>query len=51
MSSILDIDLDYFNLMDNPVQPLSQLLAWAASPVAFVVENHHQAVRRWMRTA
>jgi hypothetical protein len=48
MSSILDIDLDYFNLMDNPVQRLSQLLAWAACPVTFVVENHHQAFRRWM---
>ena len=48
MSSILDIDLDYFNLMDDPVQRLSQLLAWAACPVRFVVENHHQAYRRWM---
>ena len=49
MSSILDIDLDYFNLMDNPVQRLSQLLAWAACPVTFVVESHHQAFRRWIR--
>ena len=48
MSSILDIDLDYFNLTDNPVQRLSQLLAWAACPVSFVVENHHQAFCRWM---
>ena len=47
MSSILDIDLDYFNLTDNPVRRLSQLLAWAACPVSFVVENHHQAFRRW----
>ena len=48
MSSILDIDLDYFDQMDDPVQRLSQLLAWAACPVAFVVENHHEAFRRWM---
>ena len=47
MSSILDIDLDYFNLMDNPAQRLAQLLAWADCPVSFVVEKHHEALRRW----
>lgn len=50
MSSILDIDLDYFNLVDNPAQRLSQLLTWAARPVSFVVESHHHAFRRWTRS-
>jgi hypothetical protein len=49
MSSILDIDLDYFNLMDNPVQRFEQLLAWANCPVSFVVEHHHEAFREWIR--
>ena len=47
MSSILDIDLDYFNLTENPVQRLAQLLAWADCPVSFVIENHHESLRRW----
>ena len=47
MSSILDIDLDYFNLIDNPVQRLVELLAWADCPVSFVVENHHESLRWW----
>jgi hypothetical protein len=47
MSSILDIDLDYFNLVDNPVQRLEQLVDWADCPVSFVVENHHEALHRW----
>ena len=48
MSSILDIDLDYFNLLDNPVHRFTQLMAWADCPVSFVVENHHEALRRWI---
>jgi len=47
MSSILDIDFDYFNLMDNPVQHLEQLLAWADCPVSFVAESHHEVLRWW----
>ncbi len=47
MSSILDIDLDFFNLIDNPAKRLTQLLAWAGRPVSFVVENHHEALCRW----
>ena len=50
MSSILDIDLDYFNLMENPGRRLSQLLEWAACPVSFVVERHHRAFRQWNRS-
>ncbi len=47
MSSILDIDFDYFNLMDNPVQRLAQLLEWADCPVSFVTESHHEVLRWW----
>lgn len=47
MSSILDIDLDYFNLIENPIHRLEQLLTWADCPVSFVVENHHESLRRW----
>jgi hypothetical protein len=46
-SSILDIDLDYFNLADDPVRRLRELLAWAGRPVDFEVERHHQALGRW----
>ncbi len=49
MSSILDIDLDYFNLMETPVQRLAALLEWAGRPVSVVVENHHEALRCWKR--
>ncbi|MBW7866519.1 MAG: UPF0489 family protein [Candidatus Hydrogenedentes bacterium] len=51
MSSILDIDLDYFNLMANPVQKLEELLLWAGRPVDLVVQRHNQAVIRWNRLA
>lgn len=47
MSSILDIDLDYFNLIEQPVQRLNKLLKWANCPVAFIIENHHKAFARW----
>lgn len=47
MSSILDIDLDYFNLMSDPVRRLEQMLAWAGRPVGFVVNKHNHAVTRW----
>ena len=47
MSSILDIDLDYFNLADDPVRELQDLLAWADRPVAFVVDRHHDVLPRW----
>jgi len=47
MSSILDIDLDYFNLVEKPAERLSQMLKWANCPVSFVVENHHESLRRW----
>ena len=47
--SLLDIDLDYFNLMENPTGALEQLLVWASCPVSFIVERHNQAFARWRR--
>ncbi len=47
MSSILDIDLDYFNLSEKPIEQLARLLAWADGPVSFTVEKHHDSLRRW----
>ena len=47
MSSILDIDLDFFDLVENPEQKLHELLAWGDRPIAFVVEKHHKAYSRW----
>jgi hypothetical protein len=47
MSSILDIDLDYFNLSANPEQQFYELLNWGCCPIAFVVEKHHKAYSRW----
>jgi hypothetical protein len=47
MSSILDIDLDYFNLFKKPEQRLEELLEWGDCPIAFIVEKHHKAYSRW----
>ena len=47
MSSLLDIDLDYFCLVENPVQRLRRLLAWAGCPVALVVERHNKVLPFW----
>ncbi len=47
MSSILDIDLDYFNLMESAIERLRDLLAWAGLPVSIVVGKHHHAFRKW----
>jgi len=47
MSSILDIDFDYFNLSKNPEQRLYQLLHWGCCPIAFLVEKHHKVYSRW----
>ena len=38
-SSVLDIDLDYFGLVKEPVQRLRKLLSWAGCPVSVVVES------------
>jgi len=47
MSSILDIDLDYFDLLTDAPAVLAELLKWAERPVDIVVENHAQALRQW----
>jgi hypothetical protein len=47
MSSILDIDLDYFNLVDKPARRLKRLLKWADCHVSFVVEKHHKVLAKW----
>ena len=49
MSLLLDIDLDYFNLMEDPTGALAQLLVWARCPVSFIVERHNHAFARWRR--
>jgi hypothetical protein len=51
MASILDIDLDYFNLVKDPVRVLSELLAWTGRPVDVLAERHGDALRRWVRLA
>jgi len=48
-SSVLDIDLDYFGLVKEPVQRLRKLLSWAGCPVSVVVDEHHHALREWRR--
>ena len=47
MSCILDIDLDYFNLIENPEKRLRELLYWGNRRIAFIVEKHHKAFSRW----
>ncbi len=49
MLSILDIDLDYFNLMQDAPHSLGQLLNWAACPVSMVVDRHNHAFARWRK--
>ena len=45
--SILDIDLDYFNLLSDPIVALHDLLTWAQRPVSVVVEHHSQVLHKW----
>ena len=47
MCSILDIDLDYFNVMEDPAQRLGKLLTWAGRPVDFIVDKHFAVLKRW----
>ena len=49
MYCILDIDLDYFNLMPDPVVRFRQLLSWADRPVSLVVERHNHAFALWRK--
>jgi hypothetical protein len=45
VTSILDIDLDYFNLVSDPIRVLSEMLAWANRPVDVLADNHADAMR------
>jgi hypothetical protein len=49
MSSILDIDLDYFNHFNNPIQRLNNLLSWADCPLVGIVAKHHKVLPLWNR--
>jgi len=49
MYSILDIDLDYFNLISDPARRLEHLLKWAACPVSMIVAHHNHAFTRWRK--
>ncbi len=49
MTSILDIDLDYFNFVSDPIRALSEMLAWADRPVDIVADNHADAMHRWIK--
>lgn len=48
-TSILDIDLDYFNLVSDPIRALSELLTWVNRPVDVLADTHDDAMRRWVR--
>ena len=47
MCSILDIDLDYFNTIEEPIQRLDSLLTWASRAVDFIVEEHCAVLKGW----
>jgi len=47
LSSILDIDLDYFANINNPIKRLKELLKWCNQPVNTVVEQHHKVLKQW----
>jgi hypothetical protein len=49
MYSILDIDLDYYNLMPNAPQRLARLLEWADCSVSTVVDRHNKSFAYWRR--
>ena len=49
MSVVLDIDLDYFRFLDEPLKRLNELLAWADRPVDSVFRNHHEALAFWTK--
>ena len=49
MYSILDIDLDYFNQIQDAPRHLEELLNWADCPVSIVVDRHNHAFARWRK--
>lgn len=49
MTSILDIDLDYFAILDDPLGRLDRLLTWANQPIDCLVDHHHKSFDYWVR--
>ena len=49
MSCILDIDLDYFRLFNDPIRRLDEVLEWARRPVDLTVDKHHKVLKHWNR--
>ncbi len=49
MTSILDIDLDYFQFVDAPLDRLNDLLGWANRPVDRLVEHHQESLEYWVQ--
>ncbi len=49
MSSLLDIDLDYFASHPDPIPKLNEFLNWENNPVNFIVERHHHNLRHWSK--
>jgi len=47
VSSILDIDLDYFRFLTRPLERLNELLGWAGRPVDAVFDHHQEALELW----
>ena len=45
MSCILDIDLDYFRLFNDPIRRLDEVLEWARRPVDLTVDKHHKVLK------
>jgi hypothetical protein len=48
VSFILDIDLDYFDLLPKPLERLNEMLTWSGRPVDAIVQHHHQAFEHWI---
>jgi len=46
--SILDIDLDYFQFVDAPLDRLNEILRWANRPVDRLVEHHQESLEYWV---
>ena len=49
MSFILDIDLDYFGLFNDPIIKLVKILRWADRPVDSIIDLHHKALKEWSK--
>jgi hypothetical protein len=48
-SVILDIDLDYFVVLKQPVREFKKILGWASHPIDHLVDHHHQSYKHWLQ--